>query len=833
MKKLFLSMSILVLLGSLAACGDAVEDTVAPVLSGVEDTTILRDAAFDALDGVSALDDVDGDVTSAITVAGTVDTTTVGTYFLRYSVADEAGNTREETRYITVEVDTSTLGDDLVPNGNFDLGWAIWTATTGLEGGNAEFNVVDGVLEIDILSVASAMWEPRLENTGIAFENGVTYEVSFEAWADAPRAVHVQVGELLDGPPYFTNFKPGQVTIFDVGTEKETHSFKFTMGLDSNENGAVLFEMGTVPSDALGTDNVLTTLYLDNVVMVETEADPDTEGPVLQGIKDSVTLSVGSTFDPLAGVTGFDVTDGDVTEAIAVTVTDADGAEVTLDTSVAGTYTLTYYAVDSLGNETTETSRLVISAFTYTATTQIVNGDFAADDLTPWTTYVADGAAATFTLNDGAVDIDVTEGGSANWNIQFIQAARELKEGVTYQLSFDAKASADRDISAVFYSAATGVNYLLANGIALTDEMETYEFMFTMTADIAADLQFLLGTNDNFAAGTVTIDNVVLSTMDADPIVKNSRFEDNGWTAFKNDWEGSMATINTLDGEVVYELTKYTNTGPNYLLQLIYNTKLTLEANTDYIFTMDAYASEEAALQPFFTQGEPAGYNNFAGDAITLTTEKQTFTVAFTTGDDMTLPVEFKFEFGTAFASFEAGVDDALAKQLYFDNFSLKVDEAGAPELLINPTSDQPVDWEWFTEADGQGTVAVDDGTLTVDVTGLGLAYQPHLFQLIGDLEAGTYTVKMVITSSVDRTVRLNFILPDAGFASILAGGFYDVDLTADEEETVAFSFTVANPVTNVKLELDFGNLGADIVSEIGSFDIAEILVYPNYSAGE
>ena len=462
----------------------------------------------------------------------------------------------------------------------------------------------------------------------------------------------------------------------------------------------------------------------------------------------------------------------------------------------------------------------------------MVNGDFSDNHLTPWSTFVqdwGDAPSVTFELNEGAVDITIDKGGDANWAIQFIQTGVAIEEGVTYQLSFDAKATEARDISAVFYNADTGINYLQSGAVSIGTEMDTYEFMFTASADIVTQLQFLLGANDNFAAGTVTIDNVVLSTMDQDPIVENPDFTDNGWSAFANDWDGSVATINTLDGEIVYELTNYVNPANNFHLQLIYNTKLTLEPNTDYIFTMDAYGSEAATLTPFFTQGEPAGYNNFASGTVELTTEKQTFTVAFTTGDDMTLPVEFKFEFGTTFEAFSGE-----AKQLYFDNFSLKVDEADAPELLVNTTSDAPLEWDWFTEGDGQGTVAVEDGTLTVDVTGLGAAaYQPHLFQMIGDLDAGSYNVKMVMTSDVDRDLRFNLILPDAGFASLLEDGFYDFNLVAGEAKTIAFSFTIENPVTNVKLELDFGTIGEDLVSAIGSFDIDSIDIYRNFGTGE
>src|SRR6056297_2329114 len=107
-------------------CVDNEVDNTAPTLSGVEDVTVYKDGSFDPLDGVTATDDVDGDVTADIEIAGTVDVATTGTYFLRYSVEDAAGNKREETRYITVEIDPSLVGDEMVPNGDFELGWSIW-----------------------------------------------------------------------------------------------------------------------------------------------------------------------------------------------------------------------------------------------------------------------------------------------------------------------------------------------------------------------------------------------------------------------------------------------------------------------------------------------------------------------------------------------------------------------------------------------------------------------------------------------------------------------------------------------------------------------------------
>jgi hypothetical protein len=77
-------------------------DAVAPVLAVPADSTVATGAAFDPLTGVTAVDAVDGEITSKVTVTGTVDTTTAGVYALVYSVSDAAGNVSTATRTVTV-----------------------------------------------------------------------------------------------------------------------------------------------------------------------------------------------------------------------------------------------------------------------------------------------------------------------------------------------------------------------------------------------------------------------------------------------------------------------------------------------------------------------------------------------------------------------------------------------------------------------------------------------------------------------------------------------------------------------------------------------------------
>ncbi len=79
--------------------------------------------------GVEAHDARDGNITNSITVSGTVDMNSTGTYLLTYSVADAAGNTATATRTVTVTGNRSvdlnaTVAMDMIwcPPGTFTMG---------------------------------------------------------------------------------------------------------------------------------------------------------------------------------------------------------------------------------------------------------------------------------------------------------------------------------------------------------------------------------------------------------------------------------------------------------------------------------------------------------------------------------------------------------------------------------------------------------------------------------------------------------------------------------------------------------------------------------------
>ena len=84
------------------------DDNTAPVINGATNKQIYIGDSFNPLAGITASDKEDGDLTSKITVSGTVDTTKAGSYNLTYSVVDSKGLKATTIVTITVSEKTST-----------------------------------------------------------------------------------------------------------------------------------------------------------------------------------------------------------------------------------------------------------------------------------------------------------------------------------------------------------------------------------------------------------------------------------------------------------------------------------------------------------------------------------------------------------------------------------------------------------------------------------------------------------------------------------------------------------------------------------------------------
>lgn len=109
MKKQILALASIVMIGGVMTFTSCKQDDItAPVINVTGGSTQSQN--LPATNGAgtwtnptaTATDDEDGDVSSSITVTGTVDPNTAGSYTLTYTVSDAAGNTATET--VTVSI---------------------------------------------------------------------------------------------------------------------------------------------------------------------------------------------------------------------------------------------------------------------------------------------------------------------------------------------------------------------------------------------------------------------------------------------------------------------------------------------------------------------------------------------------------------------------------------------------------------------------------------------------------------------------------------------------------------------------------------------------------
>ena len=84
---------------STSTTSSSTADTTPPVITLTGSSTINLTVGDTFTDpGATATDDVDGNITSSISISGSVDTSTAGTYTISYNVSDTAGNAATEAQ---------------------------------------------------------------------------------------------------------------------------------------------------------------------------------------------------------------------------------------------------------------------------------------------------------------------------------------------------------------------------------------------------------------------------------------------------------------------------------------------------------------------------------------------------------------------------------------------------------------------------------------------------------------------------------------------------------------------------------------------------------------
>ncbi|MFA5526276.1 MAG: immunoglobulin-like domain-containing protein, partial [Acholeplasmataceae bacterium] len=184
MKKIGLILSILVFMLVVVACKPSEETVVDqdPVISGAVDKTINRGDTFVPLQGITATDEEDGDLTDDIVYTGNVNPNVAGSYEATYSVTDSAGNLVSVTITITVVIVDE---EDPLISGAGDVTIMLGD-TFDVTAGVTANDTIDGDLTEDIVITGEVnVWVPGVYD--------VTYTVEDEAGNEATRVRKVTV----------------------------------------------------------------------------------------------------------------------------------------------------------------------------------------------------------------------------------------------------------------------------------------------------------------------------------------------------------------------------------------------------------------------------------------------------------------------------------------------------------------------------------------------------------------------------------------------------------------------------------------------------------------
>ncbi|PEL70562.1 cell wall anchor protein [Bacillus toyonensis] len=315
-----------------------------PKLTAPTKTTINVGDKFDPMAGVSATDKEDGDITSKVTVNGSVDTSKPGTYELTYTVLDSKGHKVTTKQTVTVkqkvepkdDVPVLTVPAEATINIGDKFNPMAGVSATDKEDGDITSKVtVDGSVNASKPGTYELTYTV-LDSKGhtVIAKQTVTVKQKVETTNEAPVLT----------VPFTTTLRVGEefdpmagVSASDKEDGNLTNKIKYKGNVDTSKPGKYIVEYWVV--DSKGVNATAT----QSVIVKENEETPDME-PKLT-VPTRTTINVGDKFNPLSGVNAIDNEDGDITDKVTV-----DGS---VDASKPGTYELTYTVSDSKGHTVT------------------------------------------------------------------------------------------------------------------------------------------------------------------------------------------------------------------------------------------------------------------------------------------------------------------------------------------------------------------------------------------------------------------------------------------------------------------------------------------------
>jgi hypothetical protein len=327
-----------------------VADTLAPVLKLNGSSMMALECGLDSYTEPKAVasDVCTGDLSSSVAISGSVDAKVRGAHKVSYQVADASGNTASAVRTVSVN---DTLAPSISLNG---------LAAMKLECGVDSYTELKAVAS-DVCSgnLTGAIVTTGSVNAAAVGHYAVTYKVTDAAGLSSAVTRSVQVAD-TQAPVLTLNGASAMSLECKVDSYTELNA----TASDACSSNVTITRSGSVNTALKGTYTVSYEAKdaANNVATAaRTVTVKDTKAPVVTLVgAASMSVTRGSTFaDP--GATATDICSG----ALAVETTGS------VNTAVAGTYTLTYKATDGAGLSSSVTRTVTVTASAPSCNTQV------------------------------------------------------------------------------------------------------------------------------------------------------------------------------------------------------------------------------------------------------------------------------------------------------------------------------------------------------------------------------------------------------------------------------------------------------------------------------
>ena len=777
-------------------------DVTVPVITLLGDATVSLELGSSYTDaGATAVDNIDGTITSNIATVNTVDVNTVGTYSVTYDVSDQAGNTATQvTRTVNITADVTVpvitlLGDATV---SLELG------SSYTDAGATAVDNIDGTITSSIVTVNPV-------NVNAVGTYTVTYNVD-DAAGNAATQVSRTVNVTADVTvPVITLLGDATVSL-ELGSTYTDAGATATDNIDGTITSSIV-TVNTVDVDTVGTYSV-TYNVSDAAGNSATQVTrtvtitADVTVPVVTLVGDAtVSLELGSSYTD-AGATAVDNIDGTITSNIATVNT--------VDVNTVGTYSVTYDVSDQAGNTATQVTRTVNITADVTVPVITLLGD-ATVSLELGSTYTDAGATATDNIDGtitssivtvNTVDVDTVGTYSVTYNVSDAAGNSATQVTRTVTITADVTVPVITLVGDATVSLELGSTYTDAGATAVDNidgtitsniaTVNTVDVNTVGTYSVTYDVSDQAGNTATQVTRTVTITadvTVPVITLVGDATVSlelGSTYTDAGATAVDNidgTITSNIATVNTVDVNTVgtYSVTyNVSDAAGNSATQVTRTVTITADVTVPVI-TLVGDATVSLELGSSYTDAGATATDNIDG----------TITSSIVTVNPVNVNAV-----GTYTVTYN--VDDAAGNAATQVSRTVNV-TADVTVPVITRLGDATVSLELGSTYTDAGATATDniDGTITSSI----VTVNPVNVNAVGtytvtynvDDAAGNAATQVSRTVNVtaDVTVPVITLLGDATVSLELGSSYTDAGATAVDniDGTITSSIVTVNPV--------------------------------------